>query len=165
MKRMFLLFTLVGLMVGCSPTWFNDFKSDPVKQTDIVLDSAMSIEQIAIVVFGQLKPLLPADKQALYQSKFDGTIIALNSAMEAVRAAVKAAADAQQTNPDLSAVIADVVKAIDQVKAVVDEIRDLLKAPPPAAAPGAAPAAPVLTQDPAGYAELNSFVARLKKPH
>jgi hypothetical protein len=149
-------------MTGCSPTWFQDFKSDPVKQTDAVLDTATSIEQVAIVVFNQLKPLLPADKQAEFQGKFDGSIVALNKSMDAVRSAVKAAAEAQVANPDLTQVIADVVTAINNVKSVVDDIRTLLKTPPPAAAPGAAPAQ-VLTQDPIGYTELDGMVSSLKK--
>jgi hypothetical protein len=163
MRKILVALTFCGLMTGCAPTWFQDFKSDPVKQTDIVLNSAASIEQVAIVVFGQLKPLLPADKQAVFQQKFDGSIVALNKAMSAVRAAVKAAAEAQVEHPDLTKVIADVVSAVDAVKSVIEEVRGLLKTPPMAATPGAAPAAAPLTQDPIGYGELGSMVDGLKK--
>lgn len=161
MRKFLTSLAFCTLVTGCSPSWFKDFQSDPVKQTDVVLDSAASIEQVAIVVFNQFKPLLPADKQAVFQSKFDGSIVALNTAMDAVRAAVKAAAEAQVANPDLTKVIADVVTAIDSVKSVVEEVRGLLKTPPVAASPGAT-AAPVLAQDPVGYSELNGMVGAMK---
>jgi hypothetical protein len=153
---------LVSLIVaGCSPTWFKDFKSDPVTQTNFVLDSATSIEQVAIVVFNQLKPLLPATKQPEFQAKFDGSIVALNKAMEAVRTAVKAAADAQQEHPDMSGVIAEVVKAVQQVKDVVTEVRDLLKSPPVGASTNGTTAAPMLGADPVGFQELSEFSTAL----
>jgi hypothetical protein len=162
MRKILVALTFCGLMTGCSPTWFQDFKTDPVKQTDIVLNSAASIERIANVVFGQLVPMLPADKQAIFQAKFDGSVVALNKAMDAVRSAVKAAANAQVENPDLSKVIADVLAAVNDIKSVVEEVRGLLKTPPVAAAPGAVTAAPVLTQDPVGYNELGSMVEGIK---
>lgn len=151
------------LLTSCTPTWFQDFKSDPVKQTNLLLDSATSIEQVAIVVFNQLKPFLPSDKQAVFQAKFDGSVVALNKAMDAVRAAVKAAAEAQEASPDLTKVIADVVQAVTDIKSVVDEVRDLLKAPAVSAAPGAAPSAPALTQDPVGYSELGGLMESFGK--
>lgn len=163
MRKFLVALMFCGLMTGCTPTWFQDFKSDPVQQTEIVLNKAASIQQIAIVVFGQLKPLLPADKQAVFQKKFDGSIVALNKAMDAVRAAVRAAAEAQVEKPDLTKVIADVVAAVEAVKAVIEEVRGLLKTPPVAATPGAAPAAPLLVEDPVGYGELGSMVDDLKK--
>jgi hypothetical protein len=163
MRKFLVPLAFCALMTGCSPTWFQDFKSDPVKQTDTVLNSAASIEQVAIVVFNQLKPMLPADKQAEFQSKFDGSIVALNKAMDAVRAAVKTAADAQVEHPDMTKVIADVVAAVDTVKSVIEDVHTLLKTPPVAAAPGGAVAAPSLTQDPVGYGELDSMVGAMKK--
>jgi len=162
MRKFFVALTFCGLMTGCSPTWFQDFKTDPVKQTDIVLNSAASIERIANVVFSQLVPMLPADKQAIFQAKFDGSVVALNKAMDSVRSAVKAAANAQVENPDLSKVIADVVAAVNDIKSVVEEVRGLLKTPPVATAPGAVTAAPMLTQDPIGYDALGPMIEGLK---
>jgi len=162
MHKFLVALTFCGLMTGCTPTWFQDFKTDPVKQTDIILNSASSIERVAIVVFGQLKPLLPADKQAIFQSKFDGSVVALNKAMGAVRSAVKAAAEAQAQSPDLSTVIADVLAAVNDIKAVIDEVRGLLKTPTVAVAPEAT-AAPMLTQDPIGYDALGPMIESLKK--
>lgn len=163
MRTPLIVLSFCALMTGCAPTWFQDFKKNPVQQTDIVLDSVASIQQVAIVVFSQLKPFLPADKQPVFQEKFDKSIVALNKSMDAVRAAVKAAADAQVENPDLNQVIKDVVTAAEAVKAVVAEVRDLLKTPPVSATPGAPAAAPVLVNDPIGYDELGSMVDALKK--
>lgn len=162
MRQILLVLSVCGLMAGCSPTWFQDFKTDPVTQTDNLLNSVASIQQVAIVVFGQLKPFLPANHQPTFQSKFDGSLVALNKAMAAVRSAVRAAAEAKEPNPDLSKVIADVVAAVEGIKGVIDEVRTLVKTPPVAAAPGVTPA-PVLTQDPAGYIELGTMVDDLKK--
>jgi hypothetical protein len=128
----------------------------------MVLNSAASVAQVATVVFNQLKPLLPADKQGHYEALFNGSQVALNKAMDAVRTAVKAAAEAQEPKPDLSKVLADVYTAVNQVKAVVVEVRDLLKTPPVAATPGATTATPMLIQDPIGYDEMNGMADSFK---
>ena len=164
MRKFLAAITFCSLMVGCSPTWFQDFKTDPVKQTDIVLNSAASIERVANIVFSQLVPLLPIDKQATFQAKFDGSVVALNKAMDAVRTAVKAAAEAQEENPDLSQVLAGVLSAVRDVKSVVEQVRELLKAPPMAATPGGvATPTNVLTQDPVGYGELDEMMGNLQQ--
>jgi hypothetical protein len=161
MKKALLVVALLLGTTGCASSWFQDFKSDPVKQTNLVLDSASSIEQVAIVTFNQFKILLPADKQAVFQAKFDGSIVALNKTMDAVRTAVKAAAEAQDPHPDLSKVIADVITAVDQVKGVIDEVRVLLKTPQPLGEAAPAPTAPA-SPDPVAYDALGSLITSLK---
>lgn len=164
MRNQLITLVMFGLLAGCSPTWFQDFKDNPVQQTNTVLDSVTSIEEVAIVAFGQLKPFLPADQQSIFQTKFDGSIVTLNLSMNAVRLAVKTAADAQVEHPDLTSVIADVVKAVDAVRSVVTEARDLLKSPKLGDAPGKmGMSAPSLTQDPVGYTEMGDMVDALKK--
>lgn len=170
MRNVFVSFIVCGFLIGCSPTWFQDFKDDPTQQTDTVLDSVASIEQVSIVTFGQIKPFLPANKQDEYQRKFDGSIVALNKAMNAVRAAVRAAAEAKNEHPDFTIVIAEVMTAVNEVRGIITEVHDLAKAPSmsvalgttPTDAPATAPV-PVLTTDPIGYVELGDMIDSMKK--
>ena len=168
MRHILVLIAVCGFLIGCSPTWFQDFKDDPSRQTDNVLNSVASIEQVSIVVFNQLKPLIPSARQGEFQRKFDGSIVVLNKTMGAVRTAVKVAAEAQNKNPDFTAVIADVMTAVNEVRGIITEIRDLVKSPSMSAAMNAttdAPAAlpaPVLTADPVGYTELGEMIESTK---
>jgi hypothetical protein len=153
-----------GLLTGCSPTWFKDFKDNPVQQTDSVLGSIASAESTAVIAFGQLKPLLSADKQVEYQAKFDESIVALNTSMDAVRAAVKAAAESQVEHPDFSVVIANAIKAVDTVRIVIVEVHDVLKSPKMAlTSQGTVAEPPSLAQDKTAYIELGNMVDALKK--
>jgi len=162
MRYIVLIAAFCCALTSCSPTWFKDFKSDPVQQTEMLLGTASSIQQIAITVFAQLKPLLPTDKQPVYQAKFDGANVALSTAMEAVRVAVQAAADAQQPNPDLTKVVQGVVDAIKHIKSVVDEVRGLLRTPAVSTAPNGSTPTPLFVEEPIGYPALDTLVTNLK---
>lgn len=160
MMRKILFLLMLLSTSACSPTWWQDFKDNPVQQTDIYLNTAVSVENVAIIAFNQLKQFLPTDKQAEFQAKFDNSVVALNKAMQTVRDAVKAAADARQDSPDFAVVIADVVKAIKDVRDVVAEVRNILKTPP--AADGKLMTAPKLFEDTSGYILMNDLVDSLK---
>jgi len=146
-----------GFLFGCTPTWFQDFKDNPIHQTDTVLNHVSSIEQVAIVVFGQLKPLIPADKQDFFQAKFDSAVVVLHASMDTVRAAVRAAAEAQNKSPDFTTVISNVMTAVDAVRGIITEVRDLAKASAPLAASG------VSGDEAIGYIELDEMINSLKK--
>jgi hypothetical protein len=151
------------LLSSCSPSWWQDFKNNPVTQIDAVLNTATAIENVATIAFNQLKQFLPSDQQPVFQEKFDTAVVALNRAMQGVHDAVQAAADAQQTNPDFTAVIADVVKAIQDIKDVVAEVRNLLKTPLATMSPDHMMMAPKPIPDPVGYDLMNSLADSVKK--
>jgi hypothetical protein len=70
--------------------------------------------------------MLPLDKQAVYQAKFDESVLTLSKAMQAVRSAVRAAADAKEEHPDLTKVMVDVTTAVKDVQSLVAEVKNLV---------------------------------------
>ena len=155
---------------GCS-TWWSNFKKDPVAQTETLIQSVQVILSVATVTFASVKGALPADKQPIAQAKFDEAVLAVNGAIDTLNAAIRTAADLQQSKPDFGKVVADLMSAVSSLQAVIDEFKVLMQAPAPAVASAApsssAPvklttAAPVAPQ-PRGYDDLISKIGALKK--
>ncbi len=166
-------FTAVALIVpvlsltSCS-TWWSNFQKDPVAQTESLIQSIGTILSIAHVVFGSIKPALPADKQAIAQAKFDESVLAVNAATDALQASVQTAADLKQSNPDFSKVIADLLAAVQALQTVIDEFKVIMQAPAPVAAPSSSVPGPMMATPPKaaptprGYDVLVSKIATLK---
>jgi hypothetical protein len=124
---------LVGLAVGLTGCagWWEAFKKNPAAQTESIIQTVSTILQVATTVFGGIKPHLPADKQDIAQQKFDQAMVAAQHSIETVRAAVHAAAEAQQDNPDFSKLIAEMTKAVEGIQKLVDDFRALAGASKP----------------------------------
>ena len=125
-------------VTACSPSWWQDFKNNPTQATDAVLDTAQSAADVAAVTFHQLKGYLPPEQQDAAQAKFDKASVTLSLAIQAVRDAVRAAAEAKNDHPDLFAALQAVGSAVSDVQALVVSIRDLASASRPGTAPGVA---------------------------
>jgi hypothetical protein len=121
-----LLLLVVGLLAACSPAWWQSMKENPVQTTETMLGTVDTIQKVATITFDQLKIFLPADKQEIFQQKFDEANLTLLKAVQAVRSAVQAAANAQEKNPDLTKVVSDVVKALQDIQAVVMQVKDMV---------------------------------------
>lgn len=116
-------------MASCTSTWAADFKTNPVLQTENILGFASGIMQVAQVAFGQLKPMLPADKQAVYQAKFDEALVILVKAAQAIRSTVQAAATAGVEKPNLTQVLGALTTAILDIQKLVAEIGSQIPSP------------------------------------
>ena len=153
---------------GCS-TWWSNFKKDPVAQTETLIQSVQVILSIATVTFASVKAALPADKQPIAQAKFDEAVLTVNAAIDALHASIRTAADLQQSKPDFSKVVADLMAAVTSLQAVVDEFKVLMQASPTVAAapsssaPGKLTAGPPVIAEPRGYDVLVSKISALKK--
>jgi hypothetical protein len=158
MRALLLTLALVLGTAACTPTWFQDFKDNPVDSTEAVLNTAQGALDVAQIAFSQLNAYLAPEQQAAAQAKFDQAVVAATLAMQAVRDAVAAAAEAQNPHPDLFAIIQGVGTAISDVQAVIASIRELASA----AKPGAAPGAPVTPVTVPGMAALDQLGARLQ---
>lgn len=147
---------LIGLttLTGCA-TWWSNFKKDPVAQTQTFIRSIDTILSIATVVFGEVKPQLPPAVQPTAQVKFDAAVLAVHRSVDAIQSTVQTAADAQQDKPNLTKLIADATKAVQDVQAVIDSYKALAASSQTGAGHG--------TQPSAGYSELTKQVAGLKR--
>lgn len=166
---------MVFAVSGCGSAWWQNFKSDPVAQTNSVIQSTQIVLALADVVFQQVKVNIPADKQALAQQKYDSAVIIATKALTAVRDFIVTAADAKQDNPDLTKVLADLKAAVEGVQAVINEVRGLVSVPvavpPPAGVAGApavagvagAPAVAVAAPAPAAPIGLEEFTAQAER--
>ena len=158
MRKLLFALVLVMSVPGCTPTWFQDFKDNPVNSTEAVLNTAQAALDVAEITFSQLKGYLAPDQQEQVQAKFDQAVVTATLAMQAVRDAVAAAAEAGTQSPDLFSVIQSVGQAVSDIQAVIASVRELASASKPGAAPGVAPT-PV---DVPSMAALDTLTARLK---
>lgn len=158
MRKLLIALVLVMSVPGCTPTWFQDFKDNPVNSTEAVLNTAQAALDVAQITFNQLKGYLAPDQQEQVQAKFDQAVVTATLAMQAVRDAVAAAAEASSKNPDFFTVIQSVGQAVSDVQAVIASIRDLASAAKPGAAPGVA-TTPVVVPS---MTALDALTARLK---
>jgi hypothetical protein len=78
------------------------------------------------VTFASVKGALPADKQAEAQAKFDEAVLTVVKTIDTLNAAIQTAADLQQSKPDFSKVVADLMAAVQGLQAVVDEFKVLI---------------------------------------
>lgn len=123
---------LASASVGCA-SWWQAFKTNPVQQTESILNIVDAIRDAADIAFGQIKVRLPEDKRGTYQEKYDHASLALTKAMAAVRSGVAAAAEAQEDDPDFKKGLNEVTDAIANLEAIVHEMKGLLAAPAPVA--------------------------------
>lgn len=127
--------TGVAVVPGCSSTWWQQFKSDPVAQVqtfEAAINVAVSAAQLA---WPAILPALPAASQAQAQQQFANAVTAVNHAEQVLNDAVNAAVAAQQSNPDFTALMQAVSDAVAQVVAIVDLYTQAAPAPADAGAP------------------------------
>jgi len=159
---------MVFTVAGCGSAWWQNFKSDPVAQTNSVIQSTQIVLALADVVFQQVKVNIPAAKQELAQQKYDSAVVIASKALTAVRDFIVTAADAKQDKPDMTKVIADLKAAVEGVQAVINEVRSMVSVPvavPPPAGVAGAPAVAVAAPAPAapiGFDEFTAQADRLK---
>jgi hypothetical protein len=154
---------MVFTCTGCGSAWWQNFKTDPVAQTNSIIQSTQVVLALADVVFQQVKSNIPTDKQALVQQKYDSAVVVVTKSLTAVRDFIQTAADAKQDKPDLTKVIADLKAAVEGVQAVINEAKSLVSVPVPApTVAGAAPIAAAPPAAPIGFDEFTAQTERLK---
>jgi hypothetical protein len=154
---------MIFTCTGCGSAWWQNFKTDPVAQTNSIIQSTQVVLALADVVFQQVKSNIPVDKQVVVQQKYDSAVVIVTKALTAVRDFIQTAADAKQDKPDLTKVIADLKAAVEGVQAVINEARSLVSVPAPVpTVAGSAPIAATPPAAPIGFDEFTVQTERLK---
>lgn len=172
MRKQLIIFLASLMMIftvaGCGSAWWQNFKSDPVAQTNSVIQSTQIVLALSDVVFQQVKFNIPANKQAIAQQKYDSAVIIATKALTSVRDFLQTAADAKQDKPDMTKVIADLKAAVEGVQAVINEVRSMVSAPVMVAIPSGTAGATSIAIDsappapPIGFDEFTAQAERLK---
>lgn len=125
LSKKILAATLIGSIALTTPacaSWWTAFKADPAAQTASILNTVQTVLSVASLVFGQVKPYLPAETQADAQDGFDRAVLAVQHSSRLLQQAVQTAAD-QGKKLDISALIADVTKSVDDLQALINAFK------------------------------------------
>lgn len=153
-KFAFLAALFIGTS-GCSASWWQAFQADPVSQIQFIVEQARSVESIATMVFDQVQASMAPETRAEAQRKFNKGVVALNHALDAMRAALEASAAAGQDKFDMSKVVAAVSQAAEALLELIDDMRK-------PGASGAGATTGTAMPSPIGYDELVAQVEALK---
>ncbi len=126
MRKTFASLTVVaalglGVLPGCGSAWWQNITSNPieaVQEFEAGINVAVSAAQLA---WPAILPAISAGSQAQAQLQFSNALAAVNHAMQALNDGVNAAAAAEQSNPNFTALMQAVSDAVAQVVAIVDE--------------------------------------------
>lgn len=153
------LFALMTVLPGCATlqNWWDQFKSNPVEYVQSFEQGVQVAVSDATIAFQIVVQYLPASTAVQAQADFNKAVISVNHALSALSDAVQAAMEAQQPNPDFTALIAAVTDAVQQVIAIVNQYSSSPSAPPSAIA--AFPARPAI---PPGLADAQAVLASLQ---
>lgn len=128
MKRILtigLLALSLASLSACSAVtaWWQAFQADPVAYVTRFEQLAENALATATTVFAAAKPLIPADKLPAVEKTFADATFTARHALAALNDAVQAAVDAKANAPDFSKAINDVIAAVDNVAAIIDEFK------------------------------------------
>jgi hypothetical protein len=162
MKKLLLTLTLFATLVlgsGCATlqNWWDQFKSNPVEYVQTFEQGVQVAISDATIAFQIIVQYLPANVQVQAQTDFDNAVVSVNHALTALSDAVQAAMDAQQPNPDFTALITAVTSAVQQVIAIINQYTNAPPAPPSAIA-----ALPPRPTSPPGLADAQAILSSLQ---
>jgi hypothetical protein len=110
----------LGIGVGCASTWWQQVTSNPA----IAVQTFESGVQIAInaaeLAWPAILQAIPAANQAAVNTQFQNALSSVNHALQVLNDGVNAAAAAQQSQPNFTALMQAVSDAVSQVIAIVD---------------------------------------------
>jgi len=108
---------------GCTSTWWAEVKANPVQTASQLAEYVQVFLSTATTVWQVISPLIATSQQPQANKDFSDAVAALNGALTVYQDAVRAAAAAEQPNPDFSALISNVEDAASKVMAVVAQFR------------------------------------------
>ena len=121
----------VAGMTGCVAlsNWWDELSTNPaaaIQQFESVEQNVLADVAIAWT-FAQA--VIPASALPAVTDAYNTALLAINHAVGVLNAAVQAAADAKQPNPNFNALIGDVISAVGSIIAIVDQFGGHVVAP------------------------------------
>ena len=103
---------------GCGSAWWQNIISNPGSVQQLI-SYVTSFLQAVAAIWNVIFPLIPTAAQAQAETDYNNAIFSVEQGVVALEDALKAAAAAQQSNPDFSALIANVQAAVDALMKIV----------------------------------------------
>lgn len=143
--RKFIASLLVAIMLvttsGCA-TWWSNFKKDPVAQVQSIISALETVVTIATVIFGEVKPLVPEAKREDVQQRFTRAVLAVEASKRALRDGLATAEAAHEDPPNIGGAIQSALKSAEDLRALVRELQNMVRASAPAGSAVQPPAQP-----------------------
>lgn len=155
--RKFISALLIAVMLIMTPgcgAWWSNFKNDPIAQVQSIISTLETVVTIATVIFGEVKPLLPEAKREEVQARFTRAVLAVEAAKRALRDGLSAAEAAHEDPPNISGAVQNALKSAEDLRALVRELQNMVRASAP---PGSA------AQPPAQPDDLDAAVEAVRK--
>lgn len=157
---------VMGATAACNSAWWQNFESNPVANVQAFESGVQIVLSDVQIAWGVALPFIPASAVAQVTTQYNNAVFAVNHALTLLNDAVNAAVVAQTSNPNFTALMADVTNAIAQVVAVVDQYTTNA----PIVADGGAPmAAAAVASGKAPYtpalADAHAILGNLKKQY
>jgi hypothetical protein len=114
------ILTTGAATTGCAAVaqWWQGIVSNPVSAITLI-NYVLSFLQGIASIWGMIAPLIPASSQAQANTDYNNAVLTVEQSAAALEDAIRAAAAAQQSNPDLSTFIANVQAAVAALLKIV----------------------------------------------
>jgi hypothetical protein len=116
------VFTTGAATTGCAAVaqWWQSVTSSPGAAISF-LQYVLNFLEGVIAVWNTIAPLIPATSQASAETAFNNGVYTVEQADAALQDAIRAAAAAQQSNPDFSTFITNIQAAVAALMAIVNQ--------------------------------------------
>lgn len=116
---LFLTVSVLPATTSCAAGWWQSITSNPAGAIQTFLTYVIGFLQSVSTIWGMIFPLIPASAQASATTAFNNAIVTVQQAVAILEDAVRAAAAANQSNPDFSKLIANVQAAVASLMTII----------------------------------------------
>jgi hypothetical protein len=109
-----------GSISACNAEWWQNLTSNPGAAQQFISYVTTFLQAVASI-WGIVSPLIPSTAQQQAQVDYANAVFTVDQGVAVLEDGLKAAAAAKQSNPDFSAVIANVQAAIDALMKIVSQ--------------------------------------------
>jgi len=156
------MLSLALLSTECAAVsqWWQNFQKNPVAQVQAFLSEVQTVLNILEGAWNFISPLLPASILPAAQQQYSNAVTSVGHAEAVLQDAVTADIAAQQSSPDLTAFVAAVSDALNQVIAIIDTYKGNANVSVPDAGPTGIRV--IATIQPPGLEEARTRTAHLR---
>ncbi len=126
MRKVNRILAVLGIgfaLTGCATlaNWYDEFKANPAQTVQLFESTANTILSDLGIAWNFIQALIPAADLPIVTQNYQNGVVAVNHAETALNAGVTAAAIAQQSKPNLTDLQNDVVTAINNLIAIINQ--------------------------------------------